>query len=88
MKSARQASPSPATLAGDAVAWEHERQRRWAVEPVPGSRGSDEVESAGLDAAYLATLQRGLGEERLEQAHREWLQALVDARPTLRTQNR
>jgi len=75
-------------LAADAVAWEDEPQRRSAVKPVPGSRGLDEDESAGLDTAYLATLQRDLGEERLEKAHREWLQALVNARATVRAQNR
>lgn len=88
MKRARPPGSAAAMLARDAAGWDNDRERRWVVKSVPRSRGLDEDESEGLDAAYLATLQRDLGQERLEEAHRRWLQTLVEARATVRESRR
>jgi hypothetical protein len=54
------------------------------MERIDGSRGLDDRESQAVDAAYVQTLRREYGEERLAEAHDRWRRLLRTAAATVR----
>ena len=64
------------------------RDEEAAVERIDGRLGLDEDASQGIDAAYLDTLIREHGEEKVAEARDRWQQTLRAAGDTVRSRTR